>query len=234
MTDEPDDDGARCGVDGRRLTHGWTVCQRCSDNLGGDLTELTSRYRRLDARPTSAAGEQTRRPVPGSRPPLRLDVVALRDPRTRPEPGSSQTPGIVAELAHWCGIIVAERDYRTRPAITVDDLAEFLARHDQHIARAGYGPQLCLAVRALRNALRAATGEPNPRPSAHCPRFVDVEGTPAECGAPIFLPVDGAHTTAAGAPAVRCTGSAATGERHEYSGADLLRLAVMNREASAS
>jgi hypothetical protein len=230
------DEGNRCGNRRCRrvLTDGWVLCQKCSDRLGDDLLEVADRYHQLTAAPAMEPGRYDRGGggKPGSKPPLRLDVVVLRDPRSgRTAPSNwkardgkvhaesaNDTPSVLRELAQWAGALATHLGYAHLPKPDVDDVVGWLNRQSEQIAKWWESPSLAEAARLLRNRLRSATADPNDRPIGVCFDMVDgADETRRECGSPVFPPNAGT-----GAPAA-CTGK----PRHEY---DARRLVLLRLE----
>lgn len=233
MTEDQQPDAHRC-VCRRRLEAGWYLCTNCSERLSADLLEVADRYHKLSAAPAMQPGRYDRSGSnkPGSKPPLQLNIVAMRDPRSgRSEAkawkghdgrvhteNENDTPSVLRELGQWVGALVAHLGYEHLPAPNVDDVVAWLNRQSEQIARWYDAPGLATATKMLRNRLRSATNDANDKPlPLAC--FDDVE-TPAgvrPCGKPVFPPNSGT-----GEPAV-CTGR----PRHEY---DARRLVLLQLE----
>ena len=205
-------------------------CPECRDHLTADLREIARRYPMLDAAygidPDAVGGGGF-----GTRPPGRVDIMVARDERSLPyriadDYLESEAPirSVARTLETWAGLIAETRGEETEPPKTVAELADWLARRVEYIARwPEDGPALALDMRRLRNQLRSQCGEPNPKPSAFCIRFEpDADGKPVECGAAIFMPPGTGDRTSP--VALWCTGPV----QHRYTGTDIIRLTLAN------
>lgn len=119
-----------------------------------------------------------------SRPPLRLDVVAMLDPRTEingdgPDDVMDEVPNIWADLDGWVRIIREEHP---------DHPYGFLPRtYVGWIVTRPWVDDFARDVTRVHGALRQACGDAPGRPFAHCPQVA--EGR--VCGGPIAMFDDG-------------------------------------------
>lgn len=197
--------------------HAWTraddryvTCGGCYDKLRARITEVAERYLKLDPRP-GAQFESGGRGAPGfgSRPPLSLHVVAMRDGRSSQDArmwvgrdgrvhAEEENPplsvhGVLSTLA-WD---VAEHRGVAGPGDrdSVYLLLQFLDRHVDHITRhAELTTEVDEQLRALVAALRPLTGDRRRR-IGKCPVLVEVEtesGEPEKvrCSATLYAPMD--------------------------------------------
>ncbi len=235
MTDDEQQDDTthpnrcRCRA---RLTAGWYLCNKCGPRLADDLLEIVDRYHRLSAAPSMQPGKYDRSGSnkPGSRPPLNLNIVALRDHRsgraeptfwhgrdgTRHEEPERDTSSVLRDVAQWAGALAVEIEHQL-PVARLEDVVDWLNRRDDYISRWWQAAEFAKHMRELRNRLRTATGEPNDRPIGNCIRFnYDEAGAPTLCDAPIFPPPVAPGMT----PAVECNGRPS----HRYDGIEITRL----------
>lgn len=169
----------------------------CHDRLREQLTEVVERYVKLSALPGGGQAPGRRAPGYGSKPPLNLHVAALRDPRTRPlelgEPHSA-----VNLFGTWANWLRETRGQLAPPppsvAVREADIALLLVERTyllnslDWITRQEWVPTFAGQLRVVVRQLRAATGEPNPRPCGWC-TVVYPDGS--ECRHPLFPPTDG-------------------------------------------
>lgn len=240
MSDDEPDDGNRCHNDRCRrvLTDGWTLCHKCSGHLADDLLEIADRFHRLTTAPAMEPGRYDRGGggKPGSKPPLRLDIVVLRDYRsgqTQPvdwtardgkvhEENPKDPPSVLRAVYGWAETVMTEREFEHDPPFNVDGAVAYLNQNAEWIAKWDAGGALVENVRLLRNRLRSATGDANDRPIGKCFKQEPVPGgAPRVCNAPVFPPDAGDGTPA------RCIGN----PRHEFDARGLVTLQMDMEEA---
>ena len=161
----------------------------CFERLGTNLGEMARRFALLSARPGNGSIDGGRRaPGYGSRPPVNLHAAALRDPRTAPsELGEAHSPLNFA--ISWGRWIRRERQqapfaYPALDPVAVLDLeAEYLYNAMDWASRQPWITTFNEQLRVVVAQLRAATGEPNPKPVGTCKA--------EDCGHPLFRPREG-------------------------------------------
>lgn len=150
-----------------------------------------------------------------SRPPLRLDVVAMLDPRTEingdgPDDVLDEVPNIGEDLAGWWRILQEERYYRAvaggQGMIVMPDVAAELRSNIGWICRQPWVDEFAQDVSRVHGALRQVCGD---APSKALGRCLD-----AGCGGEVFRRSDNPHDAR-----LRC-GRCGT----SYSGLDLVRI----------
>lgn len=226
----------------RVLTEGWTLCEYCTSRLADDLLEVADRYHKLTAAPAMQPGRYDRSGSnkPGSKPPLNLNVVVMRDARTGSRDAGQWTardgkvhhededhapPSVLRELGRWTGALAEHLGYSHMPNPNVDDVVAWLNRQSEPIAKWWQAGVLVAAVRILRNRLRSANHDANERPVGACIVDIDRHGETRACGAPVFMP----RPEPGVSPAAWCQNRS---QPHEYDFHALNRLKV-HREQEA-
>jgi hypothetical protein len=183
-------------------------------------------YNTLDIMPGSTGPDGGRR-APGfeSMPPLNLHVVALRDPRTLPSDDDPvrSIPGTITAIAESVAADINERPGMGAYARGVDGMCGWLSSRLEAVTRLPWADDLYRDLRHLRDALRAAHGEPLPRPVGHCTNTITAAGldgpgshSNAPCGGPLYAPPAPTRATT-----IRCGRCG-----HVYDGLDQLRLSL--------
>lgn len=148
---------------------GLVWCSGCLGRFRRDLEDIARLWPDLPGMATSSASDGTVvRSVPGSRPPLRLDVVDMVWPRT------SEVVGPVLELANWvrgCRRLSTE-------VVDVAQAARLVLIHADWVAGQYEAPEMAGNVATAARALRGLMGEAKPRPVGRCPQ----EGPEGPCG----------------------------------------------------
>lgn len=165
---------------------GSQVDYDCHLRMEDLLVELVKRYARLTAMPGGGQAQGRRSPGFRSTPPVNLHNVALRDPRTAPtELGEIHSPlNFLLSWGRWM-----RRERRQTPAhypeaatdLEIADLeATYLFASLDWVGRQAWVTRFHDQLRVCVSQVRAATGEPNPRPVGTC-----------TCGHPLFPPREG-------------------------------------------
>ena len=191
----PEHDGPACAASGCTRMPAPVLCAPDAGELGDMLAELGTLYDALDARPSM----QGREPDTGGtgalasqQAPARLDVIALRDPRTRVDQPDPAIDGVLPVLVWWANAVRQQRWFSlhgTTP--TVASERRTLAINLDWILEQPAAGQFHDAIRRLWTRLRAANGHTPDRPVVRCRR--DVDG--GECGGRVRL-ADGQATCA--------------------------------------
>lgn len=101
--------------------------------------------------------------------PVRLDVVALLDPRTMARYPGDIVP-VLAMLESWARMVREERDLdKPKAKATVSSEACLLLTHLDWIAEQAWVDELAKEMRDIKSALHAAIGDHAPRPVGTCP-----------------------------------------------------------------
>lgn len=172
---------------------GLHVCHHCLTRLLDTLTDLPRLWTQLAELELTSRDGVSGRAGRNSTPPARLDVIALLDPRSGPDPDLPPAAGIIRD---WARLVSDQRHYR--PTCTVTDHIDLLIRNTTWLAA---DPDLIAAftteITVVRHTLRRICGEtatvigqcrePHPDPQHDGP-----------CGGPLVHTADSDHP-------VRCT-----------------------------
>jgi len=196
----------------------YVTCSACYSRMREQLDEVEARYLQLDPRPGGSGIDGSRgAPGFGSRPPLSLHVVAMRDQRSsqvakvwlgkdgrihaedeRPVPS---VHGVLSTLAWAVAEHRAEHGSSIHGEVAGPDdradvfgLARFLDKHIDYVTRhAELALEVDAALRDLIGVLRPVTGDARRR-VGKCPNpvIVDEETEATEpCGATLHAPLHG-------------------------------------------
>ncbi|HVM13623.1 MAG TPA: hypothetical protein VM287_04755 [Egibacteraceae bacterium] len=188
-----------------RADPGYATCSGCLDRLRDRLADIVARYHRLAPTP-GASGDHRGRGAPGygSRPPVSLHVIAMRDPRSgdgahvwlaadgRVHTEPEHPPLSVRNVLETLAVDVAEQRGITPPdRRDVPHLAGWIDRQLDWITRRPLVVDVDTAVRNLVAQLAPVTGDPARRPIGTCPNTVDDGDHTRECGARLYAPTNG-------------------------------------------
>jgi hypothetical protein len=207
------------------------------------LPSVAALYGWLDAGPVRRdQGSPVTSGVFGSRPPCRLEIIALRDTRSRsngtgPDDHEAAPPLAVIPTL-WALVARVDRTdldghLEQRPDKTVPAMCGWLYMRREWLAHQPWIDQLYTGLRQLHNQLRGAWGDPAMKPLGPCIQLVDDHGRlndngPWSCGWPLFMPEQPpkAMDETVDLPTIRCASCDWT-----YPGSDLVRLARLQWEA---
>ena len=137
-------------------------------------------YAELNVRHGSSPDGTAARGVFRSTPPGDVDRMALRDPRSRPaEQGDAwSVPATLRRLVAACDRrdIHGHAERKPRAGAHPVELARWLHARLDWLAGQDWAPAVDDALRTLWGQLRAATGDPSPRPVGSCRQLVDGDG----------------------------------------------------------
>jgi len=161
-------------------------------------------WRMLDAQPgsgpehvTGAGGEF------GSRPPGRLDVMALRDLRTQPGEHDALWSPLRTLLAIAVQLDIRDIDNRPEPIPrSVEGCSTWLHLRLDHLCSAAWVDDAWHDLDQIHRQLASRAGDARARPIGPCQKLVDARGRPwqhepvvglrddgpYECGVPLYLP----------------------------------------------
>lgn len=174
----PADTPAACVMRHRKPTRAITGLHLCPghvDWIADTLTDMPAAWALLDHVALPGPGDGTR---PGRRidapTPVRLDVVALRDHRTKLPIDAGDPYPVLAALHSWTLVVREEREL-TDPEgeATLSGVVLFLRAHLPWIAAQPWVDVFAGEVRRAGQALRDALGEHAPRPVGRCPVLMD-------------------------------------------------------------
>jgi len=176
----------------RRVREGGVTDWRCHDRMVAILHEIPERYLKLDPSPGGSGTPERRAPGFRSTPPLNLHVVALRDPRTDPiEPGDPHCA--LAAFRSWANLVRRHREQALHTGRSIVSEGEYLAANIDWITRQPWVPAFAAEIEVVCSQLRAANGDPNPKPVGWCIELITDAETGARefCGFPLFPPREG-------------------------------------------
>lgn len=177
---------------------GAQTCAACREHLTRQLGEIESYLSIVTAVPSRSGDFGPHRPGFASTPPLRLDVVAMLDPRTElngfgPDDVLDEVPNIGYDLEGWLRVVWEEKKpdwseiQRLSPIGALDRYAVLLRSHIGWICRQPWVEGFALDVARVHGALARACGDQPAKPFARCPAVVDG----AVCGGPVVMHADG-------------------------------------------
>lgn len=190
----------------RREADEGLLCKRCARTLRKWLTEIPDLYATLDpyhAPPTDEdpdAYHGKHGKLSGSPSPVRLDVVALMDPRTNagvpgdPWDGSTYIPG---EVCTWAQVLVEDHDLSS-PYGTLTEAAALLLAWFGTVIASPWVDEMWTAMRDIHRLLQRAHGVPRPKPIGECINVYERGGVTIACGHTLYAPAAGAK--------IRCSG----------------------------
>jgi hypothetical protein len=178
-----------CVLCAKRQTERGYTCQPCLDRLAQHLHDVQAEAEMLSAVPSMAQPTGSRGGTLAShRSPARLDVLALTDPRTRPD-WDDTTLSVLGVLGGWARVVREERALTWPERITVTSERKTLSTQLDWIAAQPWVDELARDLRALRGQLKACNGTQDPRPEGSC--YLLTDGT--TCGGPIWLDTANGH-----------------------------------------
>lgn len=208
----------------RQATNGLLVCLRHLRLFRETLDDTVALYATLGmvAMPGAIPQVGKRRTRMAEAPaPVRLEVLALRDPRSRAgldTSGVDRSGGLMSALAvlgGWAGMVREERKLSAPegPA-TVTGEALTLIRHLDWICGQEWVDECWIEIRQLHAKLRQVHGEERPQSIGDCPVLLGEGEDMAACKTPLFPPMYG--------DAVQCRGCGAV-----WSGTEVIRLGLI-------
>lgn len=205
----------------RHPAAGWNLCRAHAAKLGQWLADVEDLYATLDAVPSSAVdlNHAHGSVLAAHRSPARMDVLVLRDVRSREQddedPDGNHGRGVLEVLGSWARIVREARDLAApdKPATVTSERGILVAHLDWCLSQ-DWVDELYADVRAVWALLKSAHGERAPKPQARC--WVPQEDG-SLCGGPIWAD-----------PGAAWCGTCRT----SWSGADLLRISSVLRDAA--
>ena len=180
----------------RRATDGY-LCRGCADRLRMWIAEIPDLYATLDlyeAPATEDAGRLHSAAVSGSPALIRLDVLALQDPRTSasmiPYPGAEPIPWdgrlyVPDEIGTWA-LLLAEEHHIDAPIGTLYQAAGLLTRHFDALAASPWVDECYDAMRDIARLLKTAHGVERPQAIGRCTNVYERDGKTITCRASIY------------------------------------------------
>ena len=171
----------------KRATPGHLVCPGHHRWLTETLDDIVITYALLPHFYEPGTATDDGHQVKGKRvdppAPVRLDVVALLDPRT-----TARNPGdlipVLAILQAWATLIREERNLTPcNPTPTVTREAATLIAHLDWITTQPFIDELARELREVKSALHSAIGDHAPRPVGTCPVIHPETG---DCGGKLY------------------------------------------------
>lgn len=199
----------------RELEGNAYACPDCQQRLVRKLGEIEDYLSIVSAVPSRSGDFGPRRPGYESRPPLRLDVVAMLDPRTEINGDGlddvlDEVPNVGEDLAGWWRIVQEECEYHVvaggRGSLVTAGVAAYLRARIGWICRQPWVDEFANDIGRVHGALRAACGDAPPKSLGRC--------LDATCGGEVFRRSDDPQDAR-----LRCGTCRTT-----YSGLDLVRI----------
>jgi hypothetical protein len=163
----------------KKAQHGF-ICANHYEKLGSALEDILELCSLLFYFYEPGTATDDGRQVHGTRidppSPVRLDVVALMDPRTKQLHPSDPVP-VLAIIESWAKLVREERGLEapTTTSILSEEI-HLLSRHWAWIVEQAWVDDFANEIRDCQSALKSAIGEHSPRPVGKCPITTD-EGT---------------------------------------------------------
>lgn len=182
------------------------ACPGCQRHLVRQLADIEDYLGIVTPEPGRTGGYGPTSRQYGSRPPLRLDVIAMFDPRTEINgPGDDdildEIPNVWADLNGWSGIV--HQEHPDQPA---GSGAWFLRVWCSWIVTRPWVDEFAVDVTRVHAALRQACGDAPGKALGHC--------LDAACGGQVYRRSDDPRD-----PRLRCGHCSTT-----YDGLDLVRI----------
>jgi hypothetical protein len=189
------------------------ACPDCQTRLVRKLAEIED-YLTIVSPVTGRGAPGPRAKGFGSRPPLRLDVVAMLDPRTEingdgPEDRLDEVPNVGADLLGWLRVLIDEYPGRIGipgQAPGVGWAVVLIRTHIGWIATRPWVDEFAADIGRVHSALRQACGDQPPRSLGSC--------LDAACGGQVYRRSDDPHDIR-----LRCDRCRTT-----YSGLELVKI----------
>lgn len=191
------------------------LCTRCGTRLWAWLTEIPDLYATLDTRKPDTVEQDGSRhlKVSGSPALVRLDVVALMDPRTvHSEDGLVHVPGVICQ---WAQCLSDDLDL-AGPGSTLTEAVELLTTWWESLIKAPWVDEFWAEAKDVRSLLGRAHGEKRPKSIGRCLTVTDK----SECGERLYL--------AEGRDTIKCRKCGRT-----YDGTELLRVQIQAEREGA-
>lgn len=204
------------------------LCRRCASNLSDWLTDIPDMYATLDTRMrrTERTEGGKRGKISGSPALIRLDVMAMLDPRTMPGDGMPGPDGrreyddglrdIAGTVCVWAARFTEEQHHKT-DVTTLAAACSHLIAWFGTVTEQPWIDEAYDEIRQCKHLLDAAHGTPKPRMVGHC---ITVTGETSQdmkiCGKPLFA--------AEGTAMIRCSECGRT-----YNGIEIVRLRVVEQ-----
>lgn len=163
----------------RELEGNAYACPDCQRRLVRKLADIETYLEIVNSAPSRSGDFGPRRPGYESRPPLRLDVVAMLDPRTEingdgPDDVVDEVPNIAADLGGWWRVVCSERpdaDWDLPPNPLADNpqvIATALRTNIGWICRQPWVDEFARDIGRVHGALRRACGDQPGKPVGKC------------------------------------------------------------------
>lgn len=213
---------------------GYRTCSGCLDRIRATLTEIVTRYRRLDATPGASGDGGRGAPGFGSRSPASDHVIAMRDPRSSPvartwlgadgrlHRESERPPCSVRGVLDTVAWDIAEQRGVDGPSDRADVpmLARWIDAQLDWVTRHELVVEVAAELRRILAQLKPVTGDGR-RKIGRCPNTLDVDDEhTVTCDATLYAPTNGGDS-------IRCGACGRTWPRSEW-----LRLGDLLEEAS--
>ena len=228
-----------------RIASDGLLCKKDAENLAQWLSEIELLYTSLDVRMERAPegeGGGRRGKISGSPSPIRLDVLALIDPRTNAGPSKpSRVDGrrepddglinIPHALSGWAEIVAIEQHlsmvevdedgYEWVPPFHLSDGLSLLRTWLPTVVARPWIDEFYDEIRTIYGLLNRTLGIPRPRIVGHCISIIGEGEATHVCGKALYAPE--------GTAVIRCSACGRT-----YNGLDIVRLRTIEKHESGN
>jgi hypothetical protein len=169
-------------------THGL-LCRRCESNLNTWLGDVLTDTLKLDTRRINGGqenkGKHTK--ISGSPSLVRLEIVALLDPRTmRDEDDNPNEPvNIPGVLCGWAGLLAEEHNV-TSPTKYMAQSVDLLQRWWDTVIESEWIGDFYDDMLHIRRLLNNAHQVERPEPVGHCLSVYEANGRMVSCARPLY------------------------------------------------
>lgn len=194
-----------CHPPQRRTTRdGSMLCDRCARTLQGWLADIPGLYATLDPYHSPVADDTEphgkRGKLSGSPALVRLDVLALQDPRTAAtsswhEPWDG-TVDVAFEMTTWAALFARDHGIKA-PVATIAQACDLLLTWHATLCRAPWIDECYDVVREVARQLNRAHGIGRPQPVGRCINVYQRGGHTIACGHALYAS-DGAKIKCGG------------------------------------
>ena len=206
-----------------RVATDGLLCKKDAENIAKWLDDLCDLYATLDVRiekaqEREAGGKKTK--ISGSPSLIRLDVMAMLDPRTRPGEGfpwldGSREPddglwNVYQTIAGWASVLADEKSLDSEYS-DLTAAVKLLTAWLPTVYEQPWVDEFYTELRHVHGLLSRALGIPRPKVMGHCLSILGEGSKTHACGQTLYAPV--------GTSIIRCSNCGRT-----YNGVEIVKL----------